>query len=101
MDPIEELSDEARRARGRRLLERLLSLLSANEVERELAYIRAGQRPVSADPVQLACYDCGEDFVLSASTRAWFTDRGMALPKRCEACRRARRTERRVPVPEA
>lgn len=42
-----------------------------------------------------ACKDCGEYFVLSHPEMEWFTMRGMAVPRRCMACRKERKNEQR------
>jgi CxxC-x17-CxxC domain-containing protein len=40
---------------------------------------------------QIVCADCGEAFVFSAGEAALFAERNLASPKRCKACRRARK----------
>src|SRR6185437_16077991 len=37
------------------------------------------------------CADCGAPFVFSADEAAVFEERGLAAPKRCKDCRRARK----------
>ena len=39
----------------------------------------------------IACADCGASFVFSADEAAVFAERGLAAPKRCKDCRRARK----------
>lgn len=39
----------------------------------------------------IACADCGASFLFSASEAAVFAERGLASPKRCKDCRRARK----------
>jgi len=39
----------------------------------------------------LVCASCGSSFLLSASEAASFAEKGLAAPKRCKECRRARR----------
>ncbi|MEO7330057.1 MAG: zinc-ribbon domain containing protein [Minicystis sp.] len=39
----------------------------------------------------LTCADCGAPFLFSASEAAVFAERGLASPKRCKDCRRARK----------
>ena len=46
------------------------------------------------DDLWLACKDCGADFAMSGSERKFFEERGLYQPKRCPACRSARRQER-------
>jgi CxxC-x17-CxxC domain-containing protein len=42
---------------------------------------------------QLVCSDCGESFVFTAAEAAFYEERGLrAPPKRCKACRAARKT---------
>jgi uncharacterized membrane protein YsdA (DUF1294 family) len=40
------------------------------------------------------CVDCGRGFTLSYNEQRRFRERGLSLPKRCEACRSRRRYER-------
>jgi CxxC-x17-CxxC domain-containing protein len=40
---------------------------------------------------QIHCADCGASFVFSADEAAVFVERGLAPPKRCKDCRRARK----------
>jgi hypothetical protein len=42
----------------------------------------------------LACKDCGRDFTINEREREWFTSNGLAMPKRCPACRKANREAR-------
>ena len=35
----------------------------------------------------IMCIDCGARFVLSMSERAWLSDMGFQVPKRCRSCR--------------
>ncbi|APR82896.1 Hypothetical protein A7982_08245 [Minicystis rosea] len=39
----------------------------------------------------IVCADCGADFLFSAGEAAVFQERGLAAPKRCKDCRRARK----------
>jgi len=41
------------------------------------------------------CASCGAVWILTAKNRWFFIARGLALPRRCESCRHARRQERR------
>ena len=43
--------------------------------------------------LQLTCSDCGQDFTFTAADQAFFRERGYSSPKRCKACRQAKRTE--------
>jgi len=43
----------------------------------------------------LNCQDCGKDFTFSADDQEYFQQKGYTnLPKRCPACREARRSDR-------
>ena len=39
------------------------------------------------------CRDCGEQFDITEGEAAWYEDKGYALPARCPACRKARKTK--------
>jgi CxxC-x17-CxxC domain-containing protein len=40
----------------------------------------------------LVCADCGTSFIFTESEQAFFAQRALAKPKRCKACRRARKS---------
>ena len=40
---------------------------------------------------QFCCFDCGASYVLTADQQEWFHEKGYPFPKRCEACRAAKR----------
>lgn len=42
---------------------------------------------------QLTCSDCGQEFTFTAEDQAFFRERGYSAPKRCKACRQARKNE--------
>ena len=43
----------------------------------------------------ITCVDCGQEFVFTASEQAFYAEKGFTdAPKRCKACRQARKTER-------
>ncbi len=42
----------------------------------------------------LVCVDCGAEFTFSAEDQEFHASRGYQDPKRCPACRQARRSER-------
>jgi hypothetical protein len=44
-----------------------------------------------AEDTQHTCPDCAAAWTLPAGEREFFIDRGLNLPKRCPACRAARR----------
>ena len=41
----------------------------------------------------LTCSDCGQEFTFSSDDQAFFRDRGYSTPKRCKACRQAKKNE--------
>lgn len=45
--------------------------------------------------IQKTCRDCGKAFEISRSERIFFESHNMALPKRCPACRKARKEARK------
>jgi len=46
-----------------------------------------------ADQV-ITCSDCGQDFVFTESEQAFYADRGFSTPRRCGACRAAKKAAR-------
>jgi hypothetical protein len=53
------------------------------------------------DEVVVECRDCYSAFVLTPGERSWFEARGLQLPRRCSACRSARRAQQRDAQPLA
>jgi len=45
--------------------------------------------------VQKTCRDCGKPFEITRAERIFFESRGLALPKRCAACRKAKKAARK------
>ena len=45
--------------------------------------------------VQKICRDCGKPFEITRAERIFFESHNMALPKRCTACRKARKEARK------
>ena len=43
---------------------------------------------------ELTCNDCGNTFIFSEKDQEFFASKGFQEPKRCPACRRARKTKR-------
>jgi len=43
--------------------------------------------------LQLTCNDCGQEFMFSSEDQAYFRARGYSAPKRCNACRQAKKNE--------
>lgn len=39
----------------------------------------------------ITCIDCGVEFEFEVGEQEYFKDRGLSKPKRCPACRKARR----------
>jgi hypothetical protein len=39
------------------------------------------------------CPDCGTTWILTARSRAWFEAKRLLVPRRCEPCRRIRRSQ--------
>jgi len=46
-----------------------------------------------ADQV-ITCTDCGQEFVFTESEQAFYADRGFTTPRRCAACRAAKKAAR-------
>jgi CxxC-x17-CxxC domain-containing protein len=42
---------------------------------------------------QLTCSDCGQEFTFTSEDQAFFRERGYSAPKRCKACRQAKKNE--------
>jgi CxxC-x17-CxxC domain-containing protein len=42
----------------------------------------------------ITCADCGQEFVFSASEAQFYADRGFSTPRRCPACRAAKKAAR-------
>lgn len=45
------------------------------------------------EDLQLTCSDCGQEFTFSSEDQAFFQERGYSTPKRCKACRQAKKNE--------
>lgn len=45
--------------------------------------------------IERMCRDCGKVFKISSAERIFFESHNMALPKRCSACRKARKEARK------
>ncbi len=48
--------------------------------------------------IEVQCVDCGQTFTITAGEQRFFLEKGLALPKRCKACREkgARTSSRRM-----
>ena len=53
-------------------------------------------RKKTYEPIQSACKDCGEDFVISVEEQKYFASIGLVLPKRCKDCRKRRKEIKKV-----
>lgn len=42
----------------------------------------------------MACQDCGRDFVFTAGEQEFFESKGFTPPKRCKPCRKANKQEK-------
>ena len=42
----------------------------------------------------ITCADCGQEFVFAASEAQFYADRGFSTPRRCPACRAAKKAAR-------
>ncbi len=42
----------------------------------------------------ITCADCGQEFVFTASEASFYADRGFSTPRRCPACRAAKKAAR-------
>ena len=40
---------------------------------------------------RLTCADCGQDFIFAKGEQVFFSDKGLAEPKRCKPCRMLRK----------
>ena len=43
--------------------------------------------------MQLTCSDCGQEFTFTSEDQTYFQERGYSAPKRCKACRQAKKNE--------
>ena len=49
--------------------------------------------PVNED-VKIKCQGCGEEFIFTVNEQKFYEEKGLMPPKRCKACREARKRER-------
>lgn len=49
----------------------------------------------SAGDQTLVCEECGSEFTFTAGEQEFFAQKGFTPPKRCPACRQAKKSERR------
>ena len=66
-------------------------------VDESLSVMEADSRAARDEitSVQKTCRDCGKLFEITRAERIFFESRGLALPKRCPACRKARKEARK------
>lgn len=65
-------------------------------VDESLSVTEAASRAArdSIMSIQKTCRDCGKSFEITRAERIFFESRGLALPKRCPTCRKARKEAR-------
>jgi hypothetical protein len=87
-------SDTLARARRLRAAANLIDRAAPAGPERADILTRLGRLVADLERLDTAsvCRRCARTFVYSA---AWFHLNGLAMPRHCDACRRARRHERR------
>ena len=66
-------------------------------VDESLSVTEAASRAARDEitSVQKTCRDCGKSFEITRAERIFFESHNMALPKRCPACRKARKEARK------
>lgn len=64
-----------------------------NEIDAQKACEKVNADLVSGILKIYKCKDCGIYFYTNKSEEEWFLDRGLIIPKRCQACRKKRRIE--------
>lgn len=47
---------------------------------------------------EFQCIECGNKYVITANQKAWFMEKGFAIPKRCDKCRKAKKDKRSAPI---
>lgn len=65
---------------------------------KELFAVKDAARMASWDEntsIEKMCCDCGKPFEITRAERIFFESHNMALPKRCPACRKARKEKRK------
>lgn len=72
----------------RNILDAVDEVLSVTE-----AALRAARDEITS--VQKTCRDCGKSFGITRAERIFFESHNIALPKRCPACRKARKEARK------
>jgi hypothetical protein len=87
-------SEQLRHARKLRAASELIGRSAPSGSDKTDVLIRLGRLVAELERLdtEAACRRCARTFVYSA---AWFHLHGLAMPRHCDACRRARRHERR------
>lgn len=49
----------------------------------------------------IPCAECGDEFIWEAGEQRFFASKGLAQPKRCPSCRRARKATINPDTPDA
>src|SRR6204780_5744807 len=57
-----------------------------------LGFTNTTRRTMAGD-IQLTCSDCGQDFTFTSADQSFFQERGYSTPKRCKACRMAKKSD--------
>jgi CxxC-x17-CxxC domain-containing protein len=52
-----------------------------------------GRKDFMTGDLLLTCADCGQEYTLSSKDQEFFQMRGYSMPKRCTACRQAKKNE--------
>ena len=73
---------------------RVWRLMTAIAVGRR-THLKHGRKGNMAEDQQLMCSDCGQAFTFTAEDQEFFRERGYSAPKRCKACRQAKKNEQR------
>ncbi len=60
---------------------------------RRSTHRKHGRKGNMAEDQQLMCSDCGQAFTFTAEDQDFFRERGYSSPKRCKACRQAKKNE--------
>ena len=69
--------------------------LNTSEVTRITNELKAAIGTEFTSDIIQECTMCGTNFTISVDEQKWFASLGYPNPKRCKACRRIRKAERR------
>ena len=87
-DTLRKNGYSAKHRMVRNILDAVNESLSVTE-----AASRAARDSIAS--IQKTCRDCGKPFEITRAERIFFESHNMALPKRCPACRKARKEARK------